>query len=92
LVDYVDFVAAQLGRWRMWPVSASGNRGTPRARYTITDEMPPELHNRIGRKVTHAGIYTEARIRKGELGNIIVDKARAVAPKTLFLQRSAARS
>ena len=26
-------------------------------RYTITDEMPPELHNLIGRKVTHAGIY-----------------------------------
>jgi len=40
-------------------------------RYTITDEMPPELHNLIGRKVTHAGIYTEAGI-KGELDNIIV--------------------
>jgi TonB family protein len=24
-----DFVGAQLGRWRVWPVSASGNRGTP---------------------------------------------------------------
>jgi hypothetical protein len=31
--------------------------------YTITDEMPSELHNLIGRKVTHAGIYTEARIK-----------------------------
>jgi hypothetical protein len=51
-------------------------------RYTITDEMPPELHNLIGRKVTHAGIYTEAGI-KGELGNIIVNKARAAAPKTV---------
>jgi hypothetical protein len=26
-------------------------------RYIITDEIPPELHNLIGRKVTHAGIY-----------------------------------
>jgi hypothetical protein len=32
-------------------------------RYTITDEMPPELHNLSGRKVTHEGIYTEARIK-----------------------------
>jgi hypothetical protein len=31
-------------------------------RYTITDEMPPELHNLIGRKVPHAGIYTEATV------------------------------
>jgi hypothetical protein len=36
-------------------------------RYTITDEIPPELHNLIGRKVTHAGIYTEARIKKASL-------------------------
>jgi hypothetical protein len=40
-------------------------------RYTITDEMPPELHNLIGRKVAHAGIYIEAGT-KGEVGNIIV--------------------
>ena len=27
--------------------------------------MPPELHNLIGRKVTHAGIYTEAIVVHG---------------------------
>ena len=45
--------------------------------------MPPELHNLIGRKVTHAGIYTESSIKKVSLTIIIVNKARATAPKTV---------
>ena len=34
-------------------------------RYTTSHEIPPELPNLIGRKVTYASIYTEVRIKRG---------------------------
>jgi hypothetical protein len=49
-------------------------------RYIITDEMPPELHNLIGRKVTHAGIYTEAIVVHGPpAGDLLAARAREIA-------------